>query len=148
MEELISKKYLIVGATGSVGSSLAEQLCDSNKEVHLVARDEVETKSLSKKLNSSYSIANVLDDDFVDKIKSDIEDIKGITLVSASTLENSIKKTIKDEKIHFAKCIGQEIAKRSLKKGITEVVFDKGKYKYHGNIKILADSARESGLVF
>jgi len=78
MEELISKKYLIVGATGSVGSSLAEQLCDSNKEVHLVARDEVETKSLSKKLNSSYSIANVLDDDFVDKIKSDIEDIKGI----------------------------------------------------------------------
>ena len=78
MEELISKKYLIVGATGSVGSSLAEQLCDSNKEVHLVARDEVETKSLSEKLNSSYSIANVLDDDFVDKIKSDIEDIKGI----------------------------------------------------------------------
>ena len=77
-----------------------------------------------------------------------IDDIKGITLVSASTVENSIKKTIKDEKIHFAKCIGQEIAKRSLEKGITEVVFDKGKYKYHGNIKILADSARESGLVF
>ena len=74
----MSEKYLIVGATGSIGSNLATQLYDSNKEVHLVGRNEDETKSLSEKLGFSYTIADVLEDGFVDKIKSDIDDIKGI----------------------------------------------------------------------
>ena len=74
----MSEKYLIVGATGSIGSNLAEQLYASGKEIHLVGRDENSTKSLSEKLNSSYSIADVLEDGFVDKIKSNIKDIKGI----------------------------------------------------------------------
>ena len=51
---------------------------DSNKEVHLVGRNEDETKSLSEKLGFTYTIADVLEDGFVDKIKSDIDDIKGI----------------------------------------------------------------------
>ena len=74
----MSEKYLIVGATGSIGSNLATQLYDSNKEVHLVGRNEDETKSLSEKLRFTYTIADVLEDGFVDKIKSDIDDIKGI----------------------------------------------------------------------
>ena len=74
----MSEKYLIVGATGSIGSNLATQLYDSNKEVHLVGRNEDETKSLSEKLGFTYTIADVLEDGFVDKIKSDIKDIKGI----------------------------------------------------------------------
>ena len=74
----MSEKYLIVGATGSIGSNLATQLYDSNKEVHLVGRNEDETKSLSEKLGFTYTIADVLEDGFVDKIKSDIDDIKGI----------------------------------------------------------------------
>ena len=74
----MSEKYLIVGATGSIGSSLATQLYESGNEVHLVGRDENQTKSLSEKLNSDYSIADVLDDGFVDKIKADIDDVKGI----------------------------------------------------------------------
>jgi len=74
----MSEKYLIVGATGSIGSNLATQLYDSNKEVHLVGRNEDETKSLSEKLSFTYTIADVLEDGFVDKIKSDIDDIKGI----------------------------------------------------------------------
>ena len=74
----MTEKYLIVGATGSIGSNLAEQLYASGKEIHLVGRDENSTKSLSEKLNSSYSIADVLEDGFVDKIKSNIKDIKGI----------------------------------------------------------------------
>ena len=74
----MSEKYLIVGATGSIGSNLATQLYDSNKDVHLVGRNEDETKSLSEKLGFSYTIADVLEDGFVDKIKSDIDDIKGI----------------------------------------------------------------------
>ncbi len=74
----MSEKYLIVGATGSIGSNLATQLYDSNKEVHLVGRNEDETKSLSEKLGFTYTIVDVLEDGFVDKIKSDIDDIKGI----------------------------------------------------------------------
>ena len=74
----MSEKYLIVGATGSIGSSLAVQLYESGKEVHLVGRNENQTKSLSEKLNSEYSIADVLDDGFVDKIKANIDDVKGI----------------------------------------------------------------------
>ena len=78
MKDLIKEKYLIVGATGSIGSNLATQLYDSNKEVHLVGRNEDQTKSLSDKLGFTYSIADVLKDGFVDKIKSDVNDIKGM----------------------------------------------------------------------
>ena len=54
----------------------------------------------------------------------------------------------KNTKKEMAEIIGKEIAKRSIKKGIKSVAFDKGKYKYHGIIKILADSARNEGLNF
>ena len=74
----MSEKYLIVGATGSIGSSLSKQLIDSNKEVHLVGRNEEETKNLSEILGFKYTIVDVLEDGFVDKIKSDIDDIKGV----------------------------------------------------------------------
>ncbi len=77
-----------------------------------------------------------------------INDEKGITLVSVSTLEKIFRdKTISNRK-KLAEEIGKEIAKRSLKKGIKSVAFDKGKYRYHGIIKILADSARNAGLDF
>ena len=77
-----------------------------------------------------------------------INDIKGITEASVSSLEKNFKdKKINDRKI-MAEELGKEIAKRSLEKGIKTVAFDKGKYKYHGIIKILADSARSAGLDF
>ena len=72
----MSEKYLIVGATGSIGSNLAEQLYNSGKEVHLIGRNENQTKSLSEKLNCTYTIADVLEDGFVNKIKSEIDKIK------------------------------------------------------------------------
>ena len=76
-----------------------------------------------------------------------IDDSKGITIASASTLE---KELVKDKKVRkeLAATIGKEIAKRLIEKGIKDVAFDKGGYKYHGLIKILADSAREEGLNF
>ena len=76
-----------------------------------------------------------------------IDDSKGITLASASTLEKDIAKDQKGRK-ELASIIGKEIAKRLIEKGIKDVAFDKGGYKYHGLIKILADSAREQGLNF
>ena len=76
-----------------------------------------------------------------------IDDSKGITLASASTLEKELVKDQKERK-ELAATIGKEIAKRLIEKCIKDVAFDKGGYKYHGLIKILADSAREEGLNF
>ena len=74
----MSDKYLVVGATGSIGSNLAEQLHASGKEIHLVGRNEDNTKTLAQKLNCSFTISDVLEDGFVERIKTDIQDIKGI----------------------------------------------------------------------
>ena len=74
----MSEKYLIFGATGSVGSSLAEQLKNSGNDIHLVARNESEVKVIAEKLGCSYTVADVLEDGFIEKVKSDINDIKGI----------------------------------------------------------------------
>ena len=74
----MSDKYLIFGATGSVGSSLAKQLMNSGNEIHLVARNEDEVKAISEKLGCTFTIANVLEDGFIEKVKADIDDIKGI----------------------------------------------------------------------
>ena len=74
----MSEKYLIFGATGSVGSSLAEQLKNSGNEVHLVARNETEVKAIAEQLDCSYTVADVLEDGFIEKVKSDINEIKGI----------------------------------------------------------------------
>ena len=101
MEDL-NKKYLIVGATGSVGSSLATQLHDSNKEVHLVGRNEEETKNLSEILGFKYTIVDVLEDGFVDKIKSDINDIKGLAYCVGSIDLKPLKITSESD---FNKCM-------------------------------------------
>ena len=98
----MSEKYLIVGATGSIGSSLAAQLYESGKEVHLVGRDENQTKTLSEKLNSEYSIADVLDDGFVDKIKANIDDVKGIAYCVGSIDLKPLKSASESD---FNKCM-------------------------------------------
>ena len=74
----MSEKYLIFGATGSVGSSLAEQLKNSGNDIHLVARNEGEVKVIADKLGCSYTVADVLEDGFIEKVKTDINEIKGI----------------------------------------------------------------------
>ena len=74
----MSEKYLIFGATGSVGSSLAEQLKDSGNDIHLVARNKDEGKVIADKLGCSYTVADVLEDGFIEKVKTDINEIKGI----------------------------------------------------------------------
>ena len=76
-----------------------------------------------------------------------INDEKGLTLASASSMEKDLRSE-KHSKKELAEKIGTQIAKRSIENGIKEVAFDKGKYKYHGIIKILAEAAREAGLKF
>jgi NAD(P)-dependent dehydrogenase (short-subunit alcohol dehydrogenase family) len=74
----MSEKYLIFGATGSVGSSLAEQLKNSGNDIHLIARNENEVKTIAEKLGCTYTVADVLEEGFIEKVKSDISEIKGI----------------------------------------------------------------------
>ena len=75
-----------------------------------------------------------------------IDDVKGITLVSASTVEKTFEN--KGTKTEQAIIVGKNIAERAKSIGIESVVFDRNGYLYHGRIKSLADSARENGLKF
>ena len=78
-----------------------------------------------------------------------IDDTVGNTLVSASTLEKEIKAELeKTNDVDAAAYVGKIVAKRAMEKGITEVVFDRGGFLYHGKIEALAEAAREAGLVF
>ena len=74
----MSEKYIVFGATGSIGSSLAEQLVSSGNNVHLVARNEDELKNISDKLGCTSTVADVLEDGFIDKVKNDAPETKGV----------------------------------------------------------------------
>ena len=98
----MSDKYLVVGATGSIGSNLAEQLVASDKQIHLVGRNENQTQSLAQKLNCNYTVTDVLEDGFVEKIKSDIQDIKGIAYCVGSIDLKPLRMVNEDD---FNKCM-------------------------------------------
>lgn len=78
-----------------------------------------------------------------------IDDLKGHTLVAASTLDKELRDQIENGgNVEAAAKVGALVAKRALEKGITKVVFDRGGYKYHGRVKALAEAVREAGLEF
>ncbi len=75
-----------------------------------------------------------------------IDDSKGVTLAAASSLVKDIKEKTSINKTEQARLVGQLAAKVAIEKGISEVVFDRNGYLYHGRVKALADAAREGGL--
>ncbi|MFA5451879.1 MAG: 50S ribosomal protein L18 [Dehalococcoidales bacterium] len=78
-----------------------------------------------------------------------IDDTRGHTLAAASTLDGSIKNKLENKnKSSHAELVGELIAQKAREKGITQVVFDRGGYKYHGRVKSLAEAARKAGLKF
>jgi len=78
-----------------------------------------------------------------------IDDVKGATLASASSLEKDMRSSLKTgANVDAAKAVGKLVAERAKHKGVEAVVFDRGGYLYHGRIKALADAAREGGLKF
>jgi large subunit ribosomal protein L18 len=78
-----------------------------------------------------------------------IDDVRGHTLVAASSLEKDLRSGIKGmRKTDVAKKVGALLADRAKRAGVAKVAFDRGAYKYHGRIKALADAAREAGLQF
>ena len=78
-----------------------------------------------------------------------IDDAKRQTVAAASSLDKSLRDTLKTgADVDAAKAVGKLVAERTLEKGVKDVVFDRGNYRYHGRVKALADAAREGGLNF
>ena len=98
----MSEKYVIFGATGSIGSSLAEQLKNSGNDIHLVARNESEINSISEKLGCAHTVVDVLEEGFIEKVKSDISDIKGVAYCVGSIDLKPLKMTNEQD---FNKCM-------------------------------------------
>ena len=78
-----------------------------------------------------------------------IDDSNGVTLAAASSLDLEVHDHVKDKsKTDVSKLVGELVARRAGKKGVVDVVFDRGGYKYHGRVAAVADAAREEGLKF
>lgn len=78
-----------------------------------------------------------------------IDDVNGVTLVSASTIDKALKASIANGgNVDAAKAVGKALAERAAAKGITNIVFDRSGYKYTGRVAALAEAAREAGLSF
>ena len=111
---------------------------ETRQKRHLRVRNRVAGTAQRPRLNVFRSLkhiyAQVIDDD------------KGITLVAASSLDKDFNGT--GGNIDAAKAVGKAIAKKALDKGISEVVFDRGGYIYHGRVAALAQAARDGGLKF
>ncbi len=96
-----------------------------------------ERKRLSVYRSSKHIYAQVIDDD------------RGITLASASSIEKTMRDGLKTgASVDAAKAVGKLIAQRAQEKGVKDVVFDRGGYLYHGRVRALAEAAREGGLNF
>ena len=103
----------------------------------LLRRAAGERKRLSVYRSSKHIYAQVIDDD------------RGLTLASASSIEKSTRETLKTgASVDAAKAVGKLIAERAKEKGVTAVIFDRCAYLYHGRVKALAEAAREGGLSF
>ena len=77
-----------------------------------------------------------------------IDDSKNITILSASSVEKDIKSNSKVNKTELSKIVAEKLAKKAQDKKITKIYFDRGIYKYHGRIKVFADTLRKNGMEF
>lgn len=109
---------------------------DARKKRHMKIRNTIKGTEEVPRLNVFRSNSNIT--------AQIIDDKKGVTLVSASSVDLKLK----NNNIETAEKVGAELAKRAKKAGVTEVVFDRGGYLYHGRVKALADAARKGGLKF
>jgi len=136
----MSDKHLIFGATGSIGSSLAKLLKDSNQDAHLISRNEEELKALAEKLDFSYSVTDVLEDGFIDEIKSDLSasNIKGIAYCIGSIDLKPLKRVTESD---MNNCM-----KLNLYSAIEAIqVFQDDLKKNNGSIVLFSSVAAQKG---
>ncbi|MCR1898652.1 50S ribosomal protein L18 [Irregularibacter muris] len=114
---------------------------EDRKKRHLRVRKKISGTTQRPRLNVYRSSTNIY--------AQVIDDINGVTLAAASSLDPQIKEaTSASGNKETAKLVGKLIGERALEKGITEVIFDRGGYIYHGRVKELSQAAREAGLKF
>lgn len=119
----------------------AKERAEGRKRRHNRVRSKLSGTSERPRLNvfrsDKHIYAQVIDDD------------AGHTLAAASTIDTDLQSEVEGKsKTDRAKLVGELVAKRAQDKGVKQVVFDRGGYKYHGRVKALADAAREAGLEF
>ena len=111
------------------------------KRVHSRIRKKIQGTGTRPRLNIFRSLNHIY--------AQIIDDVQGVTLVSASSLDKEIREVNKaGGNVAGAKSFGTEIAKRAKSKGIETVVYDRGGYNYHGRVKVLSEAALEAGLKF
>ena len=116
------------------------------KRINNKIKRKLRNRKKLKKVNSDryrISVSKSLNNLFIQII----DDKNGQTLVSASSIEKDIKKN-KVKKLEKSSLIGEVLAKRAKEKNISNVYFDRGEYKYHGRIKVFAETLRKNGLKF
>ncbi len=122
-------------------SSITEKKVVSRERRHTRVRSRVSGTPERPRLNVFRSLTNIY--------AQVIDDVAGRTLVSASTVDKEIAAQVAGKpKAEAAKIVGKVLAERAKGAGITQVVFDRGGYKYHGRVAALAEGAREGGLEF
>ncbi|MBN1285123.1 MAG: 50S ribosomal protein L18 [Anaerolineae bacterium] len=122
-------------------ASVAEKRRNARLRRHQRVRATVSGTPERPRLNVFRSLSNIY--------AQVIDDEQGHTLAAASTIDREVRAAVEGkDKTDAAKVVGKLVAERALAAGITEVVFDRGGYKYHGRVKALAEGAREGGLKF
>ena len=134
------QKYLIFGATGSVGSNLAKQLSQANKEIHLIGRNDAELKKLSSKLECDYTVLDILSDDIYENLKNKFEDID-LARIAYCIGSIDLKPLWKANKEDFLKCLQLNFFP------IVEVIktFQENLKKNKGSIVLFSTVAAQSG---
>jgi len=136
----MSDKYLVFGATGAIGSSLAAQLKESSHDVHLIARNEDEVKAISEELSCSYTVADVLEENFIDKVKADTSDfdVKGVAYCVGSIDLKPLKR-VSESDLHNCMKLNLYSAIESIK-GFQEEL-----KKNNGSIVLFSSVAAQKG---
>ena len=113
----------------------------TRERVHRRIRRRVKGRTEVPRLNVYRSLSHIY--------ANVIDDTRGQTVVSASTVDKEVRKTMKSGgNVAAARAVGKIVAERAKQAGVTRVVFDRGGYTYHGRVKALAEAAREAGLKF
>jgi len=138
----INMKKLIIGATGAIGSALAKKIVSQGNQVHLVGRDESSLSKLANELNSSFTVADVLTENYSDKILSDLgdEDIDGLAFCVGSIELKPLKLTKKSD---FMQCFNLNLISAT---EIIRALFEKMK-KTKGSIVLFSTVAARKGFL-
>ena len=120
----------------------------NKNEIRENNKKKIRIRNKLKKRNKNNKLRLTVDKSSKNISAQIIDDINNKTLVAASSLEKDIKKINKTKKSDLSLFVAETLAKRAIKQNITKVYFDRGYYKYHGRVKLLADTLRKNGLEF